>query len=372
MVRIEINRPVAPVDRQDSLASPVVRRLRTINAERANNPIPPRLKPRGIPPALLDHEIYVTRSVSIAEQAGREMLGAIHLDVNSDESADFLASLHAVRFRDITMGYLEYVAATTMYVEQLPPDYLVMMPMNGGSHIHNGRNQAEATSITAVSPHPGTAMRMAWNSHSPHLVIRITRDSLDLHLSRLLGRSLDHPLMFDLALDMSPDSANRWNSAIQLLHTELFHDDSLLHQGVGTGPLEEFVMSALLFAHRSNYSVSLARPEHAPGRRAIRTAQDYIETHLSEPLTMHHIADAAQVSIRSLQDGFHNELRTTPTAFVRDRRLERVRNDLAEAGPNDGTTVSEVAFRWGFNHLGRFASSYRQRFGESPSQTLRN
>ncbi|WP_207954623.1 helix-turn-helix domain-containing protein [Saccharopolyspora elongata] len=35
-------------------------------------------------------------------------------------------------------------------------------------------------------------------------------------------------------------------------------------------------------------------------------------------------------------------------------------------------SVSDVAHRWGFTHLGRFASSYRKRFGVHPSQTLRN
>jgi transcriptional regulator GlxA family with amidase domain len=30
-----------------------------------------------------------------------------------------------------------------------------------------------------------------------------------------------------------------------------------------------------------------------------------------------------------------------------------------------------VAGRWGFVHLGRFASQYRQLFGETPSETLR-
>jgi len=35
-------------------------------------------------------------------------------------------------------------------------------------------------------------------------------------------------------------------------------------------------------------------------------------------------------------------------------------------------TVSAVAHRWGFAHLGRFASAYRARFGESPSVTLRS
>ncbi len=349
-----------------------VRRLRSINAERARNPIPPRLKPRGIPPALVDHQIYATQSIGIAEQSGRPLLGPHQLAVGAGEEADFLASLHAVRFHDITMGYLDYVAATSVHSERLPADYLVMMPMNGQSRIINEQRRAEASSVTAVSPRPDTPMRMDWSTHSPHLVIRIDRDGLDRHLARLLGRPLDQLLVFDLALDMSPDSASRWNSAIQLLHTELFHDSSLLHQGLGTAPLEEFVMSALLFAHHSNYSASLARPEHTPGRRAIRLARDYIEMHLSEPISVGDVADAVQVSVRSLEDGFRTELRTTPSAYLRDRRLERVRNDLAETGPNDGRTVSDVAFRWGFNHLGRFAGYYRARFGESPSQTLRS
>ncbi len=35
----------------------------------------------------------------------------------------------------------------------------------------------------------------------------------------------------------------------------------------------------------------------------------------------------------------------------------------------EGTTVTEVALRWGFYHLGRFAQEYRALFGQSPSQT---
>ena len=47
-----------------------------------------------------------------------------------------------------------------------------------------------------------------------------------------------------------------------------------------------------------------------------------------------------------------------------------MREELTDAAAGDGVTVTAVAERWGFNHLGSFAVLYRKRWGESPSQTL--
>lgn len=45
--------------------------------------------------------------------------------------------------------------------------------------------------------------------------------------------------------------------------------------------------------------------------------------------------------------------------------------DLTGGDPARRHTVAEVAYRWGFAHLGRFAHDYRARYGESPSTTSR-
>jgi transcriptional regulator GlxA family with amidase domain len=42
-----------------------------------------------------------------------------------------------------------------------------------------------------------------------------------------------------------------------------------------------------------------------------------------------------------------------------------------ESLPTEGVTVARVAERWGFSNAGSFSVRYRERFGESPSQTLR-
>ncbi|MGC4792182.1 helix-turn-helix transcriptional regulator [Micromonospora sp. DT178] len=62
---------------------------------------------------------------------------------------------------------------------------------------------------------------------------------------------------------------------------------------------------------------------------------------------------------------------TTPMRYVRQIRLERAHRDLQAADPSTGVTVTMIARRWGFTHLGRFSTDYRAAYGSSPSHTLR-
>jgi transcriptional regulator GlxA family with amidase domain len=56
--------------------------------------------------------------------------------------------------------------------------------------------------------------------------------------------------------------------------------------------------------------------------------------------------------------------------YLQQVRLGRAHDALSHADPSLNT-VASVAHRWGFAHLGRFATAYRTRFGQSPSETLR-
>ncbi len=38
---------------------------------------------------------------------------------------------------------------------------------------------------------------------------------------------------------------------------------------------------------------------------------------------------------------------------------------------NENLSVTDVAFKWGFTHLGRFSQEYKRRYGELPSSTRR-
>lgn len=112
----------------------------------------------------------------------------------------------------------------------------------------------------------------------------------------------------------------------------------------------------------------LARDSLDGGSGAVRRAIVFIEGAADTDLTLADIAAAAHVTPRALQYGFRRLLDTTPMGYLRRVRLQHVRAELQSAGV--GVTVAEVAGRWGFFNLGRFAAYYRSEFGENPAQTL--
>jgi AraC-like DNA-binding protein len=75
------------------------------------------------------------------------------------------------------------------------------------------------------------------------------------------------------------------------------------------------------------------------------------------------------VSGRTLYEGFRRFKGSSPKACLRAIRMRAIREELLAGSGKDDVTC--LAARWGFTHLGRFASSYQKIFGEKPSQTLR-
>ena len=103
--------------------------------------------------------------------------------------------------------------------------------------------------------------------------------------------------------------------------------------------------------------------------RVFRQADEYIRHNLSRPIRIADLAVLIGVSQRSLELLFRDYYGVSPVRYLKMRRLHAAREKLLESGP-DNQTVAALAAAHGFAHLGRFARSYRQQFGEYPSDTL--
>ena len=100
-------------------------------------------------------------------------------------------------------------------------------------------------------------------------------------------------------------------------------------------------------------------------RRAIR----FIAENAHCDVSIADIASHVHATPRAVQLVFRKHRGCTPMEYLRRVRLQRAHIDLL-AGHRETTTVTEIAQRWGFAHVGRFAVVYRQYYGESPHETL--
>lgn len=102
----------------------------------------------------------------------------------------------------------------------------------------------------------------------------------------------------------------------------------------------------------------------------VQQADEYMQTHMDEPLTLMDLCQALSTSSRALCYGFQEIFGISPMAYLKAQRLQSAHRALKTANPEE-ISITEVASQFGFYHLGYFAQDYKQMFGELPSETLR-
>ncbi|WP_069464180.1 helix-turn-helix domain-containing protein [Actinacidiphila rubida] len=122
------------------------------------------------------------------------------------------------------------------------------------------------------------------------------------------------------------------------------------------------LMSSVIAQHLD--AESSLSPEARQNTLALQV-KAFVEQHLADPaMTPRTIADAHHISLRSLQQLLAED-GTSPAAWIRHRRLERCRRDLAN--PVLGAKpVQAVAERWGFGNPAHFSRLFRATYGISP------
>lgn len=133
--------------------------------------------------------------------------------------------------------------------------------------------------------------------------------------------------------------------------------------------IEETLCIELLRNWAECAGLNLETGARSAAPRYVHEAERLIEEHADRAMTVMDIAARLGVSARSLSEGFRRFRGITPHDYMTARRLDSLRKALMAARP--GETVSSIAAARGYVNLAAMSAGYRQRFGESPFQTLR-
>ncbi|MFJ4184289.1 AraC family transcriptional regulator [Kitasatospora sp. NPDC089509] len=265
---------------------------------------------------------------------------------------------------EVSVYELGYGADVDVVPGELADFYSVQIPLTGSGVVTvDGRPLATPFSIAG----PGQRLAMSWDRASVNQVLLITRQAVDRAVTVRRGEPGREAVRFDPALDGDRAAVAEWLELARCYARtaggELFARSPLARQHH-----EQLLLHGLLDIQQH----SLGRvPALVAAPAAVRRAVTFCAEHAHEPISVADLARAARVSLPSLRRGFRTHLGTTPLAHLRRVRLDLAHHDLlAAAGSGHATTVTQVALRWGFGHLGRFSQEYREAYGRLPSEVL--
>jgi len=186
------------------------------------------------------------------------------------------------------------------------------------------------------------------------------------HLRSVIG---EPDFSFEPMRRPTAEGIRAWQTAVRAHSATWLDVEHELSPAAQRSITDAFVLAAVeAFPHRERWQSAVRGngPEHDRLRRAL----EYVHAHARDPIGTPEIAAAADLSPRGLQQSLRRHLDQTPGELLRGVRLDGARGDLLR-GDRDETSVADIARAWGFGHLGRFSATYRARFGELPSESLR-
>ncbi len=253
----------------------------------------------------------------------------------------------------------------TLLRGHVPKDTVVLsIPVKAPQAIFYRGNLLGESSIMALRHGEEVDLRSAGSLDM--LTIAVAEDCLQQHARALWGKDLDSRRCQERLLLKEPAARGRLAARFTKILEAASSNVAPLSEPSHEKVFENTVLDAFFCEVADS-----ARPDCVPSRhRLARRAADFLHAGCQEPLTIADICAAIGANRRTLHLGFQELFGVTPIAYLTALRLNRARADLQRPESRD-LTITQVAMKWGFFHLGRFSGKFRAHFGVSPSALLR-
>jgi AraC-like DNA-binding protein len=261
--------------------------------------------------------------------------------------------------------------AMDLQARGIPLDRLIFGRLASGqvSHASGGSERhfrAGAPFLVAQPEHPYTA-----RTEDGDFELAVMPPDLPGQVAATAPGRKPQPVRFTGYKPVSPQAARLWTSTYAYVRDTVLTDpDAAAHPLVAYSAIRLLVAITLATFPSNALTDPTITDRHDAHPVMLRRAIAFIDENAHADITVADIAAAARVTIRATQLAFRRHLDLTPMQYLRRVRLDRARHDLLTADPAH-VTVTDVAYRWGFPSPSRFSSYYRQAYGITPGQALR-
>ncbi|MGF6768281.1 AraC-like DNA-binding protein [Paraburkholderia sp. GAS199] len=312
------------------------------------------------PHALRDHRLFESKDLDETRELISRVMQPHSLAPFGDGSGR--SHMDFVKLGRLGIGTIAFGSGMQVEVESVDGYYLLMFCVSGHAEVKAAGRTIHVDDRQGVIRGPGEPFSAKLSPQCEQLVLRIDPAALPDDAMRSAERG-------GALVRFASGAMRAWQEQIKLITSS---PDLLASacDNVRVGEHVESLLVNLLAVGSSEWDASvLAVPRQGATPGFVRRAEDLMAARLGSPLQLADLAEAVGVPVRTLCDGFMRFRQTSPMQYLRQIRLQRARETILATSSD--VRIARIALDCGFAHFGRFAQSYKERFGESPSQTAR-
>jgi len=313
--------------------------------------------------------LVISRDFDETEDLGRRFFNYHQISL-LQTNRSFYYRINAASLGNVALAYAEYNSNIDFNVGEQDDAYFAVIRWNGMDDIRVGHQRFAMPANSFAFLPPRQSLRVISQAGARGIAVRFERQLLEIELSALKGEPCHEQIPCCPAMTFSNDFARTFARMVRFLAVEINRPKSQLIGQSSVATHASRALTALILDGLPGLASMRESAHRQSGSDSqLRRVEEYIRGHLEQPLSLGDLAAIAGVSASTLHELFRRHRQCAPMQFVRQLRLEAVHRDLMSGMPF--SSVTAVAYRWGFVHLGRFADHYRRKFGESPSTTLK-
>src|ERR1700676_3416194 len=322
-------------------------------------------------PPLMSCGRFSTSDPEIAVLEVSKLLAPHHLII--DDAAQLHVLARRAELRGASLYYMSYRSSMTIHRPPQRGYVAVIVPVAGTMAVRfNGSGPQQVPNGSLAVLPTDCPVELQYRDDACLLIVSAETDALRTGLRKVAPQVDAEGLRFDgvVADENGPAHAFYGLSAFVAGVVDRYASPAGIPLSV-VDALKDQIISTFLLALSHSRSEMMLRAGSPVASRVVRQALEIIVADENAEHSVSDIAGKLGGSMRRLGLGFRKELDRTPQQYLQAFRLQRANDQLCLARRGDGTTVTDVAIRCGFNHIGRFAKLYKQVYGLPPSVKLR-
>jgi len=294
------------------------------------------------------------------------------INISAKTSEKWLGIVNTWKLPQLSLLQANFPQGVIASAKPFEKDFLLEIPIRGKLNIGYQKKLMPFPYNSSYLMTSNEPLLYKYGKNSGHISVRIDHNLLQSYALKFINYQSDQQFKIQSrTLFTTKESLTLRNYVVFLVHQLNTAEGAIFQSPLIATEIQNTILSILISISDNNYILLENHKEETCLPRYVREATDYIDSHLSEPISLPDLANITGVHARTLTNGFKKHYNISPFAYLKHKRLEAARQDFVDATPKT-TSVTDIAIKWGFSHLGRFAQEYFNVFHELPSETLKD